>query len=107
MATQNFSENLVNAVVSVGEETVDYVSVTLDRAFGRHHRFSVLTDYDAVTKKFPVAPPSQIGLIGKPPTITATERLGKFPSVQRAYSKINIDGGDKLDAKTREIKMNR
>ena len=33
--------------------------------------------------------------------------LGKFPSVQRAYSKINIDDGDKLDAKTREIKMNR
>jgi uncharacterized protein involved in type VI secretion and phage assembly len=71
MSTQNSTDKKlqVNAHVFIGSETVDYVSVSLEQSFGHHHRFSVVTDYDAVKNKFPINPPSQIGLVGKALTV--------------------------------------
>jgi uncharacterized protein involved in type VI secretion and phage assembly len=71
MATQNLlDEQLqVQACVFIERDEVDYVSVSLEQAFGQHHHFTVVMDYDAMNKNFMGSPLSQIRLIGKALTI--------------------------------------
>jgi uncharacterized protein involved in type VI secretion and phage assembly len=71
MSPQNYLSNELqaNAYVFIERETVDYVSITLEQAFGQHHHFSVVLDYEAMKKHFLSNPLSQIDLTGKALTI--------------------------------------
>jgi hypothetical protein len=67
MAAQNLLEekHITNAFVYVNDEETDFVSLTLEQAFGEHHRFKLVTDYDILKNDFLCNPLKQISLIGK------------------------------------------
>jgi uncharacterized protein involved in type VI secretion and phage assembly len=66
MAAQIITDKTIaNAIVSIGREEVDYVSLSIDQSFGEHHRFSLVLDYDAMKKNFLGSPLEQIALIGQ------------------------------------------
>jgi hypothetical protein len=78
MSTQNFLDKQlqVNAYVFIEREEVSFASLSLEQAFGQHHRFSVVMDYDAMKKNFLSSPLSQIGLVGKALTIELQQGNG-------------------------------
>ena len=70
MATNLVDKQLqINAYIFIEKDEVPFVSLTLEQAFGQHHHFSVILDYDAMKKKFLSNPIAQINLIGKALTI--------------------------------------
>ncbi|MDR1347216.1 MAG: phage baseplate assembly protein V [Prevotellaceae bacterium] len=77
MATENLLDEQfqVQACIFIEQDMVDYVSFTLDQAFGQHHHFTVVMDYDAMNKNFLSSPLSQIKLIGKALTIEIKQNV--------------------------------
>jgi uncharacterized protein involved in type VI secretion and phage assembly len=67
MTTENLSDGkyVTNAFVSVDGDATDFVSLSLEQSFGEHHRFRIVTDYDALKNDFLSNPLKQIALIGK------------------------------------------
>ncbi|MDR3062477.1 MAG: phage late control D family protein, partial [Dysgonamonadaceae bacterium] len=67
MATQDIvkDKRIVNAIVFVNKEKVNYVSLEIDQEVGEHHRFRLVLDYDALQNTFLTNPLEQIALIGK------------------------------------------
>jgi len=67
MAISNLidEKHITNAFVHIEGEKLSIVSLVLDQAFGQHHKFKVVLDYDIVKKSFLGTPLDQIALIGK------------------------------------------
>lgn len=67
MATQNLidEKHITNALVYIEGKELEIVSLNLDQAFGQHHKFVVVLDYDVMKKSFLGSPLEQIALIGK------------------------------------------
>jgi len=67
MATTNVlkDKRMVNALISIEGNELNYVSMELYQNIGHHHQFSVKLDYDAIQNGFLTNPQDQIALIGK------------------------------------------
>jgi uncharacterized protein involved in type VI secretion and phage assembly len=67
MATTNVlkDKRMVNALISIDGNELNYVSMDLHQTIGHHHQFRIRLDYDAIRNGFLTNPQDQIALIGK------------------------------------------
>ncbi|GHT35410.1 hypothetical protein FACS189434_13170 [Bacteroidia bacterium] len=71
METTNLitDKRIVNALVYINGEEVNFASLNIEQSIGEHHRFRLMLDYDAMKNSFLSNPLEQIALIGKRVTV--------------------------------------